>query len=200
MAGGLLTGLLAGAGRGMGGLLRQAPVGDGLLGQAVQQYPALAGLGANVVNTPIKGDFRKLEFWQPDETGDQAYPRPPNLPAGKPGVQIIDPSTSPNDLAADLVSHYMVNEDRNMKPLYQKFVSTFNDPKMMKRLKEDYEYSKKNEQETRPFKDWLVTTRIPDYLRGYMFKQWPAKAYPEMYSKDQMAILDQMSSYLKAKR
>ena len=164
--------------------------------EAVASYPALKGLDVGVVNTPIPGDFRKLEFWPPAEPGDAQYPRPQGLPIGKPGVQVISPDTTPNDIAGDVVSHYLVNQDKSLNSMYRQFLSSFGTPQASARLKEDYQYSKQNEGETRPFNDWFTTTRAPDYFRGYVFKQWPEKSYSEMYSPEQRAILDQMSAYL----
>jgi hypothetical protein len=166
---------------------------------AAMEYPAIKNLGVQSVTTPMPGDKRMLEFWPPQEPGDAEYPRPKELALDKPGVQIISPDTKPSDIAADIVSHYMVNTDPNMKAMYQQFADTFKSPEVQARLQQDYEWSKQNEGEKRPFDQWASITRIPDYLRGYMFKQWPEKSYSQMYTKDQLGLLDQMGTYIKGR-
>lgn len=163
---------------------------------AAQQYPILKNLNVQSVTTPMQGDNRMLEFWPPDEPGDEQYPRPKELQMGRPGVQIISPNTKPSDVAADIVSHYLVNQDPKLSGLYQQFSNTFQSPEMQARLQHDYEWSKQNEGEKRPFQDWASITRIPDYFRGYMFKQWPASSYSQAYTDEQRALMDQMNSYI----
>jgi len=190
----------------LGGLLATPQPKPGLLGlltpptdpvaAAAQQYPVIKSLGVQSVTTPMQGDKRMLEFWPPDEPGDAQYPRPKELALDKPGVQIISPDTKPSDVAADIVSHYMVNTDPQMKVMYQQFADTFNTPEGMARLKQDYEWSKRNEGEKRPFEQWAQITRIPDYFRGYLFKQWPEKSYSQAYTAGQRGLLDQMGSYM----
>lgn len=163
---------------------------------AGQQYPILKNLNMGVINTPMPGDNRMLEFWPPDEPGDAQFPRPKQFPLGKPGVQVISPETKPSDIAGDVVSHYLVNTDPKLKGMYDQFAQSFQTPEAQARLREDYKWARANEGEKRPFDEWATTTRIPDYFRGYVFKQWPEKAYGEMYSPDQRGLLDQMSSYI----
>lgn len=170
----------------------------GPVAAAEQQYPVIKSLGVQSVTTPMPGDNRMLEFWPPGEPGDAQYPRPKELAIDKPGVQIINSDTKPSDVAADIISHYMVEKDPKLKVMYQQFADTFKTPEGQARLKQDYEWAKQNEGEKRSFEDWASITRIPDYFRGYLFKQWPEKAYSQMYSKGQLGLLDQMGSYLQA--
>lgn len=149
--------------------------------------------GVSQVTTPMSGDNRKLEFWPPDEPGDKQYPRPPGLPMGQPGVQTISPDVTENDIAADVVSHWAVNQDPELKRLYGQFSDTFQAPDRQPRLREDYAWSRANEGEQRPFGDWLKTTRIPDYMRGYMFQQWPLKTRQQAFTPGQRNILDNMT-------
>lgn len=144
------------------------------------------------VTTPLPGDPRRLEFWPPDEEGDRQYPRPKGLPMGRPGVQIISPDVTENDIAGDIVSHYAVKQDPELRRLYEQFSGTFQAPEMQKRLHQDYAWSRAHENERRPFEDWMTTTRIPDYLRGYMFQQWPPEARQQMYTPTQRGLLDNM--------
>jgi hypothetical protein len=166
---------------------------------ALEQYPILQKLGLSKITTPNPQDSRKLEFWPPGEPGDQEFPRPQELPADRPGVQILDPSVSSEDVAADVVSHYLVHQDPRLQGLYSQFSGTFQDPQRRPRLEEDYQWSQIHEGEKRPFEDWLQSTRVPDYLRGYLFHQWPEKSYSQMYSPEQRAILEQMRSVLQTK-
>jgi hypothetical protein len=172
--------------------------GNDPVSAAARQYPIIKSLGVQSVTTPMPGDGRMLEFWPPGEPGDSQYPRPKELALDKPGVQIISPDAKPSDVAADIVSHYMVNTDPKMKEMYQQFADTFKTPDGQARLKQDYEWSKKNEGETRSFSDWASTTRVPDYFRGYLFKQWPEKSYSQAYTQEQRDLLDKMGSYIQA--
>jgi hypothetical protein len=152
----------------------------------------MARYAVRQTTTPLPGDPRKLEFWPPNETGDRQFPRPSDLPIGQPGVQVISPNTTENDIAADVVSHWAVKQDPELKRLYQQFSGTFQDPAMQQRLHRDYDWSRQNEGEARPFEQWQTMTRIPDYLRGYMFQQWPLKARQQAYTPDQRTLLDNM--------
>jgi hypothetical protein len=159
-------------------------------------YPALRGLGVNAVTTPMPGDPRKLEFWPPGDPGDQRYPRPAGLPSAQPGVQIIDPATTPRDVAGDITSHWLVKQDPRMREMYGQFADTFNTPRAQRYLQRDYAHAQANEGEQRPFEDWKTMTRIPAYLRGRMFDQWSPQEQREYYTPDQIDMLNRMSGYL----
>lgn len=168
---------------------------------AISQYPALKSINPAQVTTRLPGDQRMLEFWGPGEGGGSDFQRPPGLPMDRPGVQVISPSTRPEDVAADLVSHYMVNQDQKLKPQYQAFANTFTTPDGRARLQEDYAYSQQNEKSMYPngmppIDEWAQRSRIPAYFRGYVFNQWPQDSFKSMYSPDQIQMLDQMKSYL----
>lgn len=167
--------------------------------EASKQYPIIKGFDGGYVNTPMPGDDRKLEFWPADEPGDEQYPRPKEFPMGKPGIQQISPDTTSTDIAADIVSHQLVKTDPKLKAMYDQFSQTFKTPEGVAKLQQDYAWAKQNEGETRPFDQWAETTRIPDYFRGYVFKQWPEKARGGMSSQDQRGMLDTMSNYISGK-
>lgn len=171
----------------------------GILKQAIEQYPILANLNLSHVTTPMPGDDRMLEFWPPGEPGDSQFPRPSELPTNGIGLQFISPDTTPKDVAADVVSHYLVNADPTLSAEYKKFSDSFNTPAGQDRLRQDYSYARANEGERRPMNEWAKTTRIPDYLRGYTFQQWPEKSYSQMYTPDQIKIMDQIKAYLQKK-
>lgn len=186
----------------MGGSTAGGPTSSGspsLLDLARKQYPILESLPLSTVTTPLPGDSRMLEFWAPGEPGDKQYPRPPGLPLSNIGVQIISPDTKPSDVAADVVSHYLVNTDPTLKKEYQQFSQSFNTPAEQKRLHEDYRWDQQHTGEDRPFDQWAAQTRIPAYLRGYVFGQWPAKSYSHMYTPDQIKILDALKAQLQRK-
>lgn len=172
-----------------------APPPD-LVAQAAAAYPPLRGLDIASVTTPDQQDERALEFWPPGEEGDTAHPRPSQLPIDRIGVQLLRNGLKPKDIAADVVSHYLVNNDPALQPLYQQFAATFNEPGPRQRLERDYDYARKNEGETRPFDVWAERTRIPAYFRGYVFQQWPDDFNAVAFTPQQKQILDQASSYL----
>lgn len=186
----------------MGGVTSDTPTSAGdpsLLDLARKQYPILGSMAVNTVRTPLPNDNRMLEFWPPNEAGDKQYPRPQGLPMGQVGVQIISPDTKPSDVAADIVSHYLVNTDPTLKKEYQQFAKTFQTPDEQKRLREDYQWDKTHSGEDRPFDQWTQQTRIPAYLRGYVFQQWPQNTYDKMYTPDQIKLLDAIKATLKRK-
>lgn len=167
-----------------------------LLERAQQQYPILRDQGLLFTDTPNTQTDNMLEAWPPNETGDPSYPRPKEFPIDKYGIQNFSPKTTPDDVAADVVSHFLVNSDPTLKAEYQQFSDSFNTPAGQDRLRQDYSYARANEGEKRPMAEWAQADRIPAYLRGYTFKQWPVKAYSQMYTPDQIQIMDQIKAYL----
>lgn len=146
----------------------------------------------------MKGDDRMLEFWNPGDHGDKQYPRPAGIPMDQPGVQIISRDTKPSDVAADIVSHYLVNKDPKLKKMYGQFADTFKTPEGQKRLREDYEWEKKNASyPVGSFDQFAKMNRIPAYLRGYVFQQWPADSYDKMYTPEQIKQLKAISQYVR---
>lgn len=165
---------------------------------AADNYPIIkkAGAVAAVRSSKMAGDDRKIEFWPPGEKGTKEHPRPKGLPLNRPGVELFGKNVKPSDVAADIVSHYLVHTDPALKAEYGNFVRSFATPEAQARLRKDYEWAQKNEGEKRPFTKWAAETRIPAYFRGYVFQQWPESAYKEMYSPEQLDQLQQMSRYI----
>jgi len=180
------------------GLPETAPIPSmlTLLDRAQQQYPILRDKGILFTDTPNTQTGNMLEAWPPDETGDPSYPRPKEFPMGQYGIQNFSPETTPNDVAGDVVSHFLVNSDPALKPLYEQFTKTFDTPEGQDRLRQDYSYARQNEGERRPMKDWAQADRIPAYLRGRVFKQFPEKAQTGAYTPDQIQILDQIQALI----
>jgi hypothetical protein len=164
-----------------------------------QQYPALSDVQFGLVNTPsANSDGNMLESWPQGEPGAPDYPRPAGLPINEFGVQVFDQGTTPRDLAADIVSHYLVNTDPHLSPDYQAFVDSFNTPEGQDRLRQDYSWARQNAGERRPMREWAVTDRIPAYFRGYVFDQWPGSG--KSFSPEQLAALDRMKAYVHGPR
>lgn len=166
----------------------------GVVEQAITQYPILAGLG-------IKSSYDYgahpgyLEFWNKTEEGTSNYQRPSNIPLGSIGLQILSQKTTPTDVLADVASHYLRKTDPTVKSYYQQFVNSLT-PMQHQRLQEDYAYSRAHEGETRPFGEWLQTTRLPAYFRGYTFNQWPSSFTSKLFTPQQIAIFNKVRSYL----
>jgi len=162
--------------------------------QAVNQYPILKNL--NVVGQQSIGQQPyKLEFWPPGETGSQDYQRPQNIPINSIGVQIFDKSVTPKDVLADITSHYLINNDKTVKNLYNQFKSSITKDQQ-ERLKNDYKWAQTNENESRPYNQWLEQTRLPAYFRGYTFDQWPNDFNQKVFTKEQFKIFDKLRNYL----
>lgn len=183
------------------GLPETAPIPSmlTLLDRAQQQYPILRDKGILFTDSPGTQTGNMLEAWPPDETGDPSYPRPKEFPMGQYGIQNFSRETTPNDVAGDVVSHFLVNSDPSLKPLYEQFTKTFDTPEGQDRLRQDYSYARANEGERRTMKDWAQADRIPAYLRGRVFGQFPERAQTAAYTPDQIQILDQIKAYLQKK-
>ena len=172
-------------------------IGQMLFEKAKTEYPYLADKDIAFDYAPAKGRGF-LEFYSPEETGSQEYPRPQNIPMGKVGVQVFDPKTRPVDILADYVSHYGVETDPYLSERYQQFQQSFT-PEQQKRLQEQYAYYQQHPKykESRPYEEWLKASGMPGYFRGYTFNQWEdPKGY---YTQQQLELLDQVRKYLNVK-
>lgn len=161
--------------------------------KAVQQYPIIKNANVTPIVTHDPNNKNMMEFWPQGEQGGPNQKRPDQLPLNQRGIQIFSDKAKPSDVAADVVSHYLVHADPALKGDYQGFVQTFNTPEEQQRLKSDYAWAQKHEGEKRPFEQWATQTRIPAYFRGYVFDQWPDSAKAKMFTPDQQKILDKMS-------
>jgi hypothetical protein len=172
-------------------------IGQMLFEKAKTEYPYLADKDIAFDYAPNQGRGF-LEFYSPEETGSPEYPRPENLPMGKVGVQVFDPTTKPIDILADYVSHYGVEKDPFLSERYQKFSNSFT-PEQNQKLQEQYAYYQKHPEykESRPYEDWLKASGMPGYFRGYTFNQWENSQ--DAYTKPQLDLLNQIREYLKVK-
>ena len=166
--------------------------------QALQQYPVIGKAGVTGVINP-KENAGYLEFYPPGETGTKDAPRPKMLPLDKPGIEIYSNKTTPLDVLGDVTSHYLVHTDPVVKQYYQNFVQSL-DARQHQLLQQQYQYAQKNENETRPFQQWLEISGLPGYFRGYPFKQWPEDFNKQAYTQEQRAMLDDMMKYLSTEK
>jgi hypothetical protein len=190
--------------------------GGKLFETAQKEYPYLAGKDVAYIYTPNK-DRRYLEFYSPEETGTPEAPRPSQLPMGKVGIQVFNPQTRPIDILGDYVSHYAVKQDPQLMEMYQQFSQNIPQETYQKRLNETIQNLQEEIQSTsdpkqkqmlmqelqsvqsKP-KEWWERAGLPEYFRGYPFKQWgtdeQAKA---MYTPQLLETLDKVRSYLGVK-
>ena len=144
--------------------------------QAVSQWPVLKSIGAVSKFSPGQGDQNMLEFWPPGEGGSPDSPRP-------------------SDVLGDVVSHFLVKQDPVIAATYEQFTKSLG-PEQQTILQEQYKYAIANEGEKRPFQEWLQSTGLPAYFRGYAFQQWPAEFNEKAYTPEQRQMFDQMMQYL----
>lgn len=172
----------------------QADQGAKLFEKAQQEYPYLSGKDIAYKYSPNQGRGF-LEFYDPEETGSPEYPRPKELPLGKVGIEVFDPKTRTIDILADYVSHYGVEKDPYLTQRYQEFINSMS-PEQRQILREQYQYYQQHPEykEQRPYEEWEKISGLPGYFRGYTFNQWENPQ--EMYSPQQIQLLDQVRQYL----
>ena len=180
-------------------------VGAMLLEKAKKEFPYLANKEFSYAYTP-QDSPNFLETWSPGDPGGKTK-RPASIPLNVPGVQILNPKTTPTMIMGDYISHVAnkVNPQTN-KPidptyheLYQKFAGTMNTPEWQARLKKDYEYEKPNEKDIGSYEHYVQNNRIPAYMRGYVMGQFPADFNKSWMSPEQKQYLDQIKQYFKIK-
>jgi len=173
-----------------------------LLEQAKDMYPKLKGLDYDYIESKptSKDDFRMLEHWQPNDTGDDKFKRPEGVSLDKHVIEVLNPSTKVTDVAGDIVSHSLVNDKENHPELYKlnkQFEDTLKTPEAKKSLREFYREGYE-QGDHRDYKEWYEQTGKAQYLRGYLFNQFPESEISKHYSKKQISILDKMNQYLKS--
>jgi hypothetical protein len=97
----------------------------------------------------------------------------------------------------DVASHHLRYTDPVVKRAYDQFEQSLT-PEQNARLKEQYQYAKKNEGETRPFDQWREHSGLPGYFRGYAFQQWDQPE--QLYTPEQLKSFDAMMNYLRRSR
>jgi hypothetical protein len=170
--------------------------GLGIMETAQKEYPILQGLDLGYKYNP-GGGKGFLEFWPSNEMGTPDAPRPKEFKPGQLGLEVYDPKTRPIDILGDVASHHLVQTDPTMKAFYDQFAQSLT-PEQMATLKQQYQYAKQNEGETRPYEQWHEKTGLPAYFRGYAFDQWPDSQ--SMYTPAQLKMFDRMMTHLKKKR
>jgi len=156
---------------------------DDLYKQAQQMYPRLDKGLAYKEN--FGGGRGFLEFYQQGE--------PDSFDPSRAAVEVFNPKTRPQDVAADIVSHHMVDTDPTVGMAYNKLIGSMS-LGQQRRLQQQYDYAKKNFGEDRPFNTWAQISGYPGWLRGGAFGQWENPE--QMYSPQQLQILQNLVKYL----
>ena len=173
--------------------------------QALQMYPKLSSVPISYKESLTDNkDVPFLEFWPKGETGSLDRPRPKDIDPNNLGVEVYKPTTRPEDVAGDIVSHHMVNTDPTLKKIYSNFENSLDDGQK-KDLKRQYvdeviRMKKENPKEKTPtYKEWYDRSGLPSLFRGYTFKQWSPQEIIEAYRPDQLQMFDKVNEYLKSK-
>jgi len=173
--------------------------------KALKMYPKLSSVPiAYKESLTDKTDVPFLEFWPQKEEGSKDRPRPKDIDINKLGVEVYKPTTRPEDVAGDIVSHHMVNTDPTLKKIYSDFEKSLDDnqKKDLKRQYADEVIRMKQEdpkERTPTYKEWYERSGLPSYFRGYTFGQWKPQEIKEAYRPDQLQLLDKVNEYLKSK-
>ena len=159
------------------------------LAAAKKMYPILEGLEYVIVETPDKERPHGLEHFSPGEKGSAKSPRPEGIPLDSYGLHVFK-TTKPKDIAGNIISHRLVNEDPYLSKKYKEFTKA-TPPEVMERR---YDWHKKNIGEKRNYDLWAETTGFPELLRGYAFNQFPKKAKDSLYTDEQKQILEEIKT------
>jgi len=173
--------------------------------KALEMYPKLSSVPiAYKESLTDKTDVPYLEFWPQKEEGSPDRPRPKDIDINKLGVEVYKPTTRPEDVAGDIVSHHMVNTDPTLKKIYSEFEKSLDD-NQKKDLKRQYTEEvirmkqEDSKERTPTYKEWYERSGLPSYFRGYTFGQWKPDEIKESYRPDQLQLLDKVNEYLKSK-
>jgi hypothetical protein len=99
-------------------------------------------------------------------------------------------TTKPEDIAGDIISHRLVNDDPYLSKKYKEFKEVTS-PEVMERR---YEFHQKNLGEERAYDLWAETTGFPELLRGHVFNQFPEEAKDSLYTDEQKRILEDIKT------
>jgi hypothetical protein len=182
-----------------GGMVKQMEMfeGGGLsdettksnLAAAKKMYPILEGLEYDIVETPDEEGPYALEHFSPGEKGSVKSPRPDGIPLDRYGLHVFK-TTKPEDIAGDIISHRLVNDDPYLSKKYKEFKEATS-PEVMERR---YEIHQKNLGEERAYDLWAETTGFPELLRGHVFNQFPEEAKDSLYTDEQKRILEDIKT------
>ena len=156
---------------------------------AKKMYPILEGLEYDIVETPDEEGPYGLEHFSPGEKGSVKSPRPDGIPLDRYGLHVFK-TTRPEDIAGDIISHRLVNDDPYLSKKYKEFKEVTS-PEVMERR---YDWHKKNLGEERDYDLWAETTGFPELLRGHVFNQFPKKAKDSLYTDEQKQILEEIKT------
>jgi hypothetical protein len=159
------------------------------LAAAKKMYPILEGLEYDIVETPDEEGPYALEHFSPGEKGSVKSPRPDGIPLDRYGLHVFK-TTKPEDIAGDIISHRLVNDDPYLSKKYKEFKEVTS-PEVMERR---YEFHQKNLGEERAYDLWAETTGFPELLRGHVFNQFPEEAKDSLYTDEQKRILEDIKT------
>ena len=159
------------------------------LAAAKKMYPILEGLEYDIVETPDEEGPYALEHFSPGEEGSVKSPRPDGIPLDRYGLHVFK-TTKPEDIAGDIISHRLVNDDPYLSKKYKEFKEVTS-PEVMERR---YEFHQKNLGEERAYDLWAETTGFPELLRGHVFNQFPEEAKDSLYTDEQKRILEDIKT------
>lgn len=160
--------------------------------KAKTQYPILSKVPMDFKFQPegVKAGSNMMESYPAGETE-----RPAGFPLDRYGLAVFDPKTTPQDILGDVVSHYMVNTDPQVKQAYQQFQASTQTPQAQAILQNLYAEAK-TQGETRPYEEWLPMSGLPNYFRGYVVNQWSPEEIQKSYTPEQRKFLDAVKQYI----
>lgn len=175
--------------------IKDTPELSGLLDKAKEEYPYLKDKEFDYVeNFTDDKDAGYLEFWQPGDPGDPEgkFVRPEGISMDKVGIEVRRKDTRPIDILGDYVSHYGVDNDKELNRLYTEFDKATPDEMLRTKYKDEQErYGEK-----RSYEEWKKMSGLPGLFRGYTFNQYPKSEINNIYNQEQLRILDQVRDYV----
>ena len=164
--------------------------GAGIFETAQKQFPYLADkdIAYRFAPQAAADPSYQSETYRAEDIPDWAKGR-------QAAIEVYNPKVSPADLLAEYVSHVARFDDPRIAPLYQQFAQTFQTPEMQTRLRQDYQEEQPTEDgKPTPFETYIEMNRIPAYMRGYAFQQWPQDFATRVLSPQQQDYLNQIRS------
>jgi hypothetical protein len=157
--------------------------------KTVESYPVMKD---------VDFSYKPSGVEQPEGAGIETYGvqetyRPAHLPLGKVGIGAwSSKGLDAEGLVGDYLSHHLVYNDPKIAEMYKQFqTQTMANPQSQDFLKELYRESQ-DFGEKRPYEQWLQVSGWPQYLRGYVSRQFTPENYSKVYSPEQIKLMDQM--------
>ena len=158
--------------------------------KTVESYPVMKD---------VDFSYKPAGVVQPEGAGIETYgvketDRPTHLPLGKVGIGAwSSQDLTPEGLVGDYLSHHLVYNDPRISEMYKQFqAQTMANPQGLEFLKELYREATEDRGERRPYNEWLEVSGWPQYLRGYVSRQFTPENYSKVYSPEQIKLMDQM--------